>query len=145
MFGKASGFTSSVLLSSTAANIGGFVIHGVESNDLTGWQISSAGDVNGDGFDDVLISAPVGDGPGNTRNTAGDSYVVFGKASFAGPVDLAALGGDGFVIYGETAQDRACRVAASGDVNGDGFDDLLISAYFSDGPTNRVRRLVTPT
>ena len=63
--------------------------------------MASAGDVNGDGFDDVIVGAPTADGPGNTRAGAGDSYVVFGKASgFAAEVDLAAVaaGNGGFVI-----------------------------------------------
>ena len=97
-------------LVNVAAGVGGFVIHGQDANDVPDCSVSSAGDVNGDGFDDVIIGAPSADGPGNTR-PAGDSYVVFGKASgFAAEIDLAAVaaGNGGFVIHG---QDAAIRPA----------------------------------
>ena len=48
-------------------------------NDESGISVASAGDVNGDGFDDLIIGARFGDGPGNTRIDAGDSYVLFGS------------------------------------------------------------------
>ena len=95
-------------LVNVAAGAGGFVIHGQDANDVAGRSVSSAGDVNGDGFDDVIIGAPSADGPGNTRAGAGDSYVVFGKASgFAAEIDLAAVasGNGGFVIHGQDAGD----------------------------------------
>ena len=46
-----------VNLSTIAAGTGGFVIYGQDAEDQSGWSIASAGDVNGDGFDDILIGA----------------------------------------------------------------------------------------
>src|SRR5262245_58802383 len=140
VFGHAGAFAAEIDLAVVAAGIGGFVIHGQEINDFSGYSVSSAGDINGDGFDDVLIGADEADGPGNTRANAGDSYVVFGKASgFAAEIDLAAVaaGTGGFIIHGQDASDDSGKsVSSAGDINGDGFDDLLIGAFHADGPAN---------
>ncbi len=87
------------------------MIHGADTGDNSGISVSSAGDINGDGFDDLIIGAFNADGPGaapGTRNFAGDSYVVFGKAGGFGPaMDLVnvAAGIGGFVIHGADAGD----------------------------------------
>ena len=94
VFGKASGFAAEIDLAAVAAGNGGFVIHGQDGGDVSGSFGFLGGDVNGDGFDDLIIGADGGDGPGNTRTSAGDSYVVFGHAgAFAAEIDLAALAG----------------------------------------------------
>ena len=115
-------------------------LHGQDAIDFSGRSVSAAGDINGDGFDDLIIGAVQGDGPGNTRYNAGDSYVVFGHAgSFAAEIDLAAVatGAGGFVIHGQDAADKSgFSVSSAGDVNGDGFDDLVIGAPDGDGPGN---------
>src|SRR5262245_452950 len=141
VFGKAAGFAAEIDLTVVAAGAGGFVIHGQDARDEAGFSASSAGDINGDGFDDLIIGARDGGGPNNTRVQAGDSYVVFGKASDAisAEVDLAAVaaGNGGFVIHGQDAGDfSGSSVSSAGDINGDGFDDLIIGAMFGDGPGN---------
>ncbi len=71
-------------LANVALGVGGFVIYGADTIDCSGRSVSSAGDINGDGFDDIIIGAFRADGPGaapGTRNNAGDSYVVFGSGA----------------------------------------------------------------
>ena len=102
--------------------------------------MSSAGDVNGDGFDDVLIGAGEADGPvGMPRILAGETYVVFGKADWsASPtLELATLNGtNGFTLFGVRNDRSGSAVSGTGDVNGDGFDDFVIGAFSSDGLGN---------
>lgn len=107
----------------------GFVIPGLEAGDLAGRSVSSGGDVNGDGFDDLIIGAYGADPDG--KSFAGTSYVVFGKAGgFGTSFDLASLdGSNGFAISGADAFDNSgFSVSSAGDLNGDGTADLIIGA-----------------
>ena len=108
----------------------GFIIQGDAEGDRAGWSVSSAGDVNGDGFDDLIVGAPLGDDGGDR---AGEAYVIYGGTGLA-DVDLTDLTrAQGFIIQGDAAGDWAGRsVSSAGDVNGDGFDDLIVGAPFSD-------------
>ena len=130
VFGNNSGFSESLNLS-TLDGTNGFVINGIDSYDFSGSSVGGAGDVNGDGIDDLIIGAP-SDIPGNTT---GESYVVFGNNSgFAPSLDLNMLdGSNGFVINGIDRRDLSgVSVSGAGDVNGDGIDDLIIGAYEAD-------------
>jgi hypothetical protein len=94
--------------------------------------VSGAGDVNGDGFGDLIIGAHRASPNGAY---SGASYVVFGKAAgFAANLDLSTLdGSNGFRLAGAADHDFAgSRVSAAGDVNGDGFGDLIIGAASAD-------------
>ncbi len=118
-------------LSDVEAGTGGFVINGVSASDLSGRSVSSAGDVNGDGFDDLIIGAPYDDPNGES---SGASFVVFGKSDGTA-VELSDVeaGTGGFVINGASASDHSGRsVSSAGDVNGDGLDDLIIGAISGD-------------
>ena len=131
VFGKAGGFGTSFDLPSLDGS-NGFAINGIDAFDNSGFSVSSAGDLNGDGLADLIIGAPGGDPSGAA---SGESYVVFGRAGgFAANLDLASLNGaTGFRIDGVGSGDESgFAVSAAGDVNGDGFEDLLIGAYRAD-------------
>ena len=112
-------------------------IFGIDSGDLLGKFGSLAvGDFNGDGFQDLLLGAPSGDGPGNSRPEAGEAYVIFGGPDLPSAIDLADFPGPSIRIYGKDQGDNLGCAVASGDINGDGLDDLIISSCEADGPNN---------
>jgi hypothetical protein len=133
VFGKAT--VTSVSLSTIASGTGGFVIDGVALNDDSGRSVSGAGDVNGDGLDDLIVGAPGAD-PAPVSLQAGRSFVVFGKATGTA-VNLSDLVPGtsplGFMINGVNAGDDSGRsVSGAGDVNADGLADLIIGAPTAD-------------
>jgi hypothetical protein len=107
----------------------GLVLNGSNAGDNTGRSVSSAGDINGDGLDDIIIGAHLADP--NGKNAAGVSYVIFGsQTSFPRHLELSNLdGSNGFKLNGNNIADYAgISVSGVGDVNGDGIDDLIIGA-----------------
>ncbi len=89
-----------------------------------GASVSSAGDVNGDSLDDILIGAWEFDwNADGSANSAGAVYLVTGPVT--GPMELDAAGP---AILGEQDGDHASYAAAAGDVNGDGLADMMVGA-----------------
>jgi Ca2+-binding RTX toxin-like protein len=126
VFGSAAGLPAELDLSKlTGSN--GFRLHGDFNNGQAGYSVASAGDVNGDGYDDLLIGAP-GEQPNGSGS--GASYVVFGHAGAqAADIDLGSLNGTtGFKISGAGGDNLGSSVSSAGDVNGDGYADLLVAA-----------------
>nr|WP_322744471.1 MULTISPECIES: integrin alpha [unclassified Coleofasciculus] len=132
VFGKSGGFDASLNLSQLNGS-NGFVLNGIDEVDFSGSSVSDAGDINGDGIDDLIIGATRADPNGNS--SAGETYIVFGKSgSFDASLNLSELNGsNGFVINGIDFYDvSGFSVSGAGDINGDGFDDLIIGAPVVD-------------
>ncbi len=128
---------SAIGLSQIGVGLGGFVINGQCAQDQSGNRVASAGDVNGDGLDDLIVGAIFSDPGTPARANAGRSYVVFGTSAGTA-INLSAVAGGtgGFVINGQGASDSSgVSVAGAGDVNGDGLADLIVGASKSDPGT----------
>ena len=107
-----------------------WTVFGAEAGDFLADRFSLAsGDFDGDGLDDLLIGAPLADGASNSRNNGGEAYVIF--AAHAGEITDLAETEAGLTVYGEAGGDNLGFTVASGDVNGDGIDDVLVGARFA--------------
>ena len=127
VFGKASGFSAAMDLSSFDGS-NGFRLDGEAECDYSGSSVSTAGDVNGDGFDDLIVGAG---GVIRMALTRLQLRGVWSSIRFHATMNLSNLNGNnGFRLDGEATSDLSGRsVSTAGDVNGDGFDDLIVGAY----------------
>jgi hypothetical protein len=107
------------------------VFEGLDQDDHLGVALASAGDVNADGFDDFLLGVP-NENP-HFNNDSGQTYLIYGSLQgLYGKVDMRDF------IYGVKIADvfngievgdlSGAAVAHAGDVNGDGYDDVLLTA-----------------
>ena len=139
-------------VANVAATGTSYRFEGQSVDDRAGWSVSSAGDVNGDGFDDLLIGAFRASGtPVGPAVDSGVAYLISG-ADLATLDALTSGGTNGVIRLGPVAPsgapgafyrffadqfDRVGQsVSAAGDVNGDGFADFLIGAPQADGIGN---------
>jgi len=115
------------------------LIWGAEPDDRMGVS-ATIGDMNNDGFDDMVFGAPGADGPANARTNAGEVYVYLGGPDLAPETvrdTLETLGrGPDITILGEELNDGLGAAVALGDINDDGLTDLIISAPQTFGPGN---------
>ena len=129
VFGKQS--PVAVQLGAVSQGIGGFAMDGQQVRDYSGFAVDGAGDVNGDGLDDIIVGAY---GANPTGDASGRSYVVFGRESTQKISLFAIANGDGgFAIEGEAGEDYSgFAVAGAGDGDGDGFADVIVGAFGND-------------
>jgi FG-GAP repeat protein/BACON domain-containing protein len=100
------------------------VFTGVDAGDAAGTTVEAA-DFDGDGTSDLIVAAPAADGPGNTRASAGEVYVLFGRSTFGTSASLASAAS---IIYGAHAGDRLGTAIAAGNIRRDLPDDLMLLA-----------------
>jgi hypothetical protein len=138
IFGKTSGWADIDLATFTSGSAG-FWILGAATGDRCGSSVAAAGDVNGDGAGDVIVGAKTADFL--ARTDSGAAYVIFGhsQATAFSTVDVANIpAGSGFKLFGALSGDQTGYSVSGGrDINGDGFDDLVVGAYLFRGPNNR--------
>ena len=96
---------------------------GQAAGDVFGWSVASAGDVNGDGYDDIVVGAPYNDA---ITTNAGRAYIYFGGNVINSIPDV--------ILIAENVADGnfGWAVASAGDANGDGYDDVIVGAPNTD-------------
>ncbi len=133
IYGKGSCNSSTVLsgsylLSAVGGTVSGATFIGEAASDKAGYALAGVGDVNGQGTDDILIGAYGNDDGGSS---AGKAYLIYGEDRLSGTKRLSNVGGtlDGATFVGENAGDIIGKTLGSaGDVDGDGYADILVGA-----------------
>lgn len=125
IFGHNGAWTSPISLSNITGATG-VKFTGENTGDYSGAFFSSGSDVNGDGINDLMIGSP------HANAVAGASYLVFGhNGTWISPISLSSItGATGVKFTGVNPDDGSGTPnSLTGDVNGDGINDLAIGAY----------------
>ncbi len=116
-----------------AGGVADMVILGAASSDQSGRSVA-AGDVNGDGFEDIIVGAHSSDD--GAVLDAGKVYVIYGSATLPNTLDLLSQPTE-LTLVGSAASDFLGGAVATGDINGDGFADIIAGARKADAPASR--------
>ena len=128
MLGSSRRYDSSTSLADAAA-----ILTGAAQNDFAGMSVAGAGDVDDDGFADILVGAPQGATELLSGNP-GYAALVLGPVSGTVTLDEGAT-----LLLGSQGDDRAGTVvSAAGDPDGDGYADFLVTSLFADGEAGLV-------
>lgn len=98
------------------------IINGVSDNNFFGYALSAEGDINNDGYDDIVVTAIAATDTGTNR---GRAYIFYGGSAMSSSIDAENAN---VIINGvEDGDQFGYAVAAGGDVNNDGYEDLIIT------------------
>ncbi len=99
------------------------VVNGTHPGDLFGWAVANAGDLDGDGFADLAVGAPLADPNGHAD--AGNVTIVYGGPGFSGSAGA-------WINSTNDGEELGYSLAAGGDINRDGMSDLIVGAPFAN-------------
>jgi len=113
--------------SSTGLNLTPTMLEVNQGSARFGTSVSGAGDINGDGYADIIVGAYQYD---NGETNEGAAFVYFGSSSGLNPTPTMLEGNQAGALFGVS-------VSGAGDINGDGYADIIVGAYqYDNGQTD---------